>query len=187
LPLRIFEERYRELLAEVLANDSEFVVVRGRDTGIVNVGCTARVEQLLRQYEDGRCDILARGVRRVRILDIDQERSFLRGRVDEVEDEEPPLVAPERAREAVRLYRLYAEATGAEVETPHLEDPALSFVLGVISDELEFRQVLLGTLSEAQRIEMVIAHLNDSLARRAREVEMRAKAATNGHSRHWKD
>ena len=38
LPLHIFEERYKEMMADVIAAEGEFGVVLAKDEGIVNIG-----------------------------------------------------------------------------------------------------------------------------------------------------
>ena len=71
----------------------EFGVVLANEKGIVNTGCTATIDKVLREYPDGRMDILTRGRRRFEILLLNDERSFLRGAVeffDDDEDARPP-------------------------------------------------------------------------------------------------
>ena len=41
LPLHIFEDRYKEMIAEVLRDKIEFGVVLANERGIVNTGCTS--------------------------------------------------------------------------------------------------------------------------------------------------
>ena len=88
LPLHIFEDRYKEMIAEVLHDRLEFGVILANEKGIVNTGCTALIDQVLREYPDGRLDILARGRRRFEIERLNDERSFLRGSVEFFDDEE---------------------------------------------------------------------------------------------------
>src|ERR1039458_1605645 len=56
LPLHIIEDRYKEMMQEVIAAEGEFGVVMSREQGILNTGCTATIERILRQFEDGRMD-----------------------------------------------------------------------------------------------------------------------------------
>src|ERR1700686_5363777 len=49
LPLHIFEERYKEMIGEVLRDKLEFGVVLASEKGIVNTGCTASVDRVLRE------------------------------------------------------------------------------------------------------------------------------------------
>src|SRR5271166_4997438 len=99
LPLHIFEDRYKEMIGEVIRDRLEFGVILANEKGIVNTGCTAFIDKVLREYPDGRLDILARGRRRFEIMRLNDERAFLRGSVEFFDDfsddaEESP-VAPE--------------------------------------------------------------------------------------------
>src|SRR2546423_15088488 len=68
VPLHIFEERYKLMIAECLENDSEFGIVWLSDDGLREVGCTARVSQVMKELEDGRMNILVAGGGPVRPL-----------------------------------------------------------------------------------------------------------------------
>src|SRR5881396_2113985 len=78
LPLHIFEERYKEMIGEAIRNKAEFGVMLATSGGIANIGCSAVVEQVIKDYPDGRQDILTRGKRRFELLLVNEERDFLR-------------------------------------------------------------------------------------------------------------
>ena len=67
LPLHIYEDRYKEMMGDIIAlseagqQDSEFGVVLAKDEGIINIGCTASVQKVMRRYEDGRLGPAGRG------------------------------------------------------------------------------------------------------------------------------
>ena len=61
LPLHIFEPRYKEMIGECLANDAPFGVVRALEEGIAEVGCTAEIITVTKEYPDGRMDLICRG------------------------------------------------------------------------------------------------------------------------------
>ena len=98
LPLHIFEDRYKEMIGEVLRDKLEFGVVLASEKGIVNTGCTATVDRVLREYPDGRLDILTRGRRRFEILLLNDERSFLRGAVEFFDDDDADPIRAGRIR-----------------------------------------------------------------------------------------
>ena len=106
LPLHIFEDRYKEMIAEVLRDKIEFGVVLANERGIVNTGCTAMIERVLREYPDGRLDILTVGRRRFEIERVNEERSFLRGEVDyfDDDDDDDPLPEDEFRARAIAGY-----------------------------------------------------------------------------------
>lgn len=186
LPLHIFEDRYKEMVRDVQLADSEFGVVFAREEGLLDTGCSARIDRITRQFEDGRMDLIALGGRRFRILSLDTGRSYLRAEVDEMEDDDATPAPEDGLRAALLLYAQYVLATGDDAEIPDVSEPLVSFILGAISPDLDFRQMLLGTRSEARRVELVAAHLEQLIRRHAREQAMRAAARTNGHGKHWK-
>src|SRR6185503_13404937 len=147
LPLHIFEDRYKEMIGEVLRDKLEFGVVLANEKGIVNTGCSATVDRLLRQYPDGRLDILTRGQRRFEILLLNEERSFLRGAVEFFDDDEPDPSQPLGAD----LLRNVLASSQLSLD-PEVSDPRLSFRLAQDVSDLGFRQTLLTMRSEAERM-----------------------------------
>ncbi len=98
LPLHIFEERYKKMVGEAIHDRSEFGIVLAKDEGIVNAGCTVVVEKVLKEYPDGRMDILTSGRRRFEILFLNEEREYLRGEVEYFDDDDQEPVTEEMRR-----------------------------------------------------------------------------------------
>ncbi len=144
LPLHIFEDRYKEMVRDVMVAESEFGVVLAREGGLLNIGCTARIDRILRQFEDGRMDLMAVGDQRFRIVAIDSERSYLRAEVEEMEDDDFEPVAETKVSEALLLHAQCARADDDETETPGPDEPLLSFVLGAIFPTSSFARSCLG-------------------------------------------
>jgi Lon protease-like protein len=180
LPLHIFEDRYKEMIRECLELGVEFGVVLQKGEGILRTGCTASVEQIVKKYEDGRLDILTAGRRRFEILELNTERSYLRADVSPVLDEDFEDPEPETVNRAMAAYESLA---GAESGPPR-NAPELSFRLAAVSEDQDFRQVLLSTLSEAERMEKVAEHLAWLVFRRRTQRAMKRVARSNGHGKH---
>jgi Lon protease-like protein len=166
LPLHVFEPRYKEMITECLEQKKPFGIVRASDEGVASIGCTAEIVSVTKKYDDGRMDILTRGVNRFEVLEVNEERSFLRAEIAMVEDE-PEKPASEMAEQAVRLHAEIAKLAGTE---PSVADAGratageaaenLSFLLaGSLPLDLDFKQSLLATLSEAKRLEAVVEYL----------------------------
>ena len=68
LQLHIFEPRYQEMISECLAEQKTFGVVRSKEEGIAEIGCTAKIVKVAKKYPDGRMDILAEGKRRFEVF-----------------------------------------------------------------------------------------------------------------------
>ena len=159
LPLHIFEPRYKEMISECLAQKKLFGVVRASSDGVADVGCTAEIVEITKQYDDGRMDILTRGIERFEVLEVNEERSFLQAEIAVIEDE-PGTPAAQTVREAVRLHAEIVRLAGADADGPDEEAARLSFLLaGSLPLDLDFKQKLLTTLSETKRLEAVVAYL----------------------------
>src|SRR5216684_8003841 len=84
LPLHIFEPRYKEMIKECLDQKTVFGIIRSKeekDEGFATIGCTAEILNVLKTYPDGRVNILAEGLKRFEVLQINQERAFLQADV----------------------------------------------------------------------------------------------------------
>ncbi len=92
LPLRILEERYKEMINRCLLENCPFGVVlitEGTDVGkgarTRDIGCAARVSHVER-LADGRMNILVVGEQRFRILDTHETRPYRTGLTVAVQD-----------------------------------------------------------------------------------------------------
>lgn len=163
LPLHIFEPRYKEMIAECLEQKKPFGVVRASSEGVADIGCTAEIMSVTKKYDDGRMDILTRGVERFEVLNVNDDRAFLQAEISVVRDQdedEPGLPAAEKVKQAVRLHAEIAKLAGTEPSGPDEHASNLSFLLaGSLPLDLDFKQSLLSTLSEAKRLEAVVGYL----------------------------
>ena len=183
LPLHIFEDRYKEMIREALAAHSEFGVVLANDKGIANAGCTAKIDRVLREYPDGRMDILAKGRRRFEIVALNEERVFLRGEVAYFDDEDPDDSAPaDTVQQAIECYN---QLRALEASTPLAESdargPQLSFRLAQPIADLGMRQALLAARSEVDRIRHLAAFLPAYVSAQRRIAHVKQVAPRNGH------
>jgi len=193
LPLHIFEDRYKTMIGECLQakatgkGQQEFGVVWLKGQAISAVGCTARIVNLTRQYEDGRMDMLTVGKRRFEILLTNDEQPYLRGAIDYFEDEGPDApsdaeaeIALERFRDAMRKLRHAAEMP-VHVPRPYRY---LSFRLAAaLPLELEFKQQLLTLRNEPERLRLIQRTLELLLQQFERVHISQEKAGGNGHGR----
>jgi uncharacterized protein len=181
LPLHIFEPRYKEMIGECLANEEPFGVIRTVKEGIADVGCTAEIITVTKQYPDGRMDLIAEGRKRFEVLELNRERSFLRAEVLLVPDEPASIINDERVK-AVQLHLEILSLAGAIQDLSAVDQTQLSFYLaGSLPLDLDFKQKLLGMRSEADRIQAVSAYLESILPRLRRVADTRQKAGGNGH------
>jgi len=182
LPLHIFEPRYKEMINECLNEQQFFGVVRSKDEGIAEIGCTAKILNVAKKYPDGRMDIVTVGNERFEIVRVDHERAFLRAEVSRIHDD-PSQAASEHVAEALKLHGEIMKLAGAEpVKDSELQSAQLSYQLvGSLPLDLDFKQTLLGMKSEAERVEAVISYFQTILPNLRRAVKVRQRAGGNGH------
>ncbi len=181
LPLHIFEPRYKEMIAECLAQNRFFGVVRALEQGLAEVGCTAEIITVVKEYPDGRLDLVAEGRNRFEIVAVNQDRTFLQGEVLMIEDE-PGAPPQEDAARAAQLHSELLAIAGAKQDLSAADPALLSFYLaGSLPLDLDFKQKLLSLRSEADRLSLLITYLETLIPNLHRAARAREKAGGNGH------
>lgn len=182
LPLHIFEPRYKEMIGECLSWQRAFGVVRSIEQGLAEVGCTAEIVSVVKEYPDGRLDLVTEGRRRFQLLRVNEERSFLRGEILVIEDE-PGAASPEDAARAAQLHSQLLAMAGAEQDLSAADPANLSFFLaGSLPLDLDFKQKILTLRSEAERLSVLIQYFEKILPNVQRAARAREKAGGNGHA-----
>jgi Lon protease-like protein len=186
LPLHIFEDRYKEMIEDVLREESEFGVVLASEKGMASIGCTAVIEKVLKKYPDGRMDILARGRRRFEIILLDEERNYLRASVAMLADEDGTEASDSVKQRVLSAWvKLMMMEHGGMVEAmPSDNRSDLSFVIGQAVPDVEFRQQLLSMRSEKDRMDALSSFLPNYLEREKLTRHVRRVAPLNGHAKH---
>jgi ATP-dependent Lon protease len=182
VPLHIFEERYKELIAECLAEDREFGLVFADDDGVREIGTRAAVVDVLPpEFEDGRMNIVVEGRERFRLVKLTEGRSFQTAEIAPVEDDDG-VAEPDVVERARALFSRLAELTGSEVEAPEPDTPQLSYALAGRLYELaiETRLELLAEVSEPARLERVCEVLEEATLAVRRQRRAAERAARNG-------
>lgn len=181
LPLHIFEPRYKEMIGECRAQNAPFGVVRALKEGVADVGCTAEIISVTKEYPDGKLDLIAAGRERFEILEVNEERSFLRAEVLMVPDD-PAAPAEQETARAMQLHLQILSLAGAVQDLSGADKNALSFYLaGSLPLDLDFKQILLAMRSEAERIKAVADYFERILPNLNRAARARDKAGGNGH------
>ena len=182
LPLHIFEPRYREMISECLEHKKPFGVVRAKEEGVAEIGCTAEIITVAKKYPDGRMDIVTEGRERFEVMQVDQERSFLQAEVLYLRDE-PGEASAEDIAQAVKLQSEIAQLAGSDAAArAKSENSPLSFhLVGPLPLDADFKQTVLGMRSEGERIQAVISYFETILPNLRRAVLARQKAGGNGH------
>ena len=124
------------------------------------------------------------GRRRFELLNIDEERSYLRGEVEFFDDEDEEAIPPQLIGRAMAEYETLKDASDSQViGEPQASDPQLSFQLAQLISDLEFRQLLLGTRSETERLKRLMDFLPGYVERQRYTSRVRDLAPRNGHAK----
>ena len=187
LPLHIFEPRYRQMVRRCVDEKSEFGVLLGLPKGIVRVGCTAQVTEVLKRYNDGRMDIITVGRSPFRITklinaDAYAKDALLEGDVDLLDDRDARVDARMRS-ELSRLYEVCHTLVfddypkNIEAEAPEY----LSFIVAAtLPLDLMWKQQVLELRSEADRQERLVGYLREWAPHLQKQEKSRARAGGSG-------
>jgi uncharacterized protein len=170
LPLRIFEDRYRLLVRDLLARPEprRFGVIairEGRETGadgiraLHEIGCTAAVRQV-KELEDGQYDLVTVGAQRFRLIGVDGSKPYLQGEMDLLADdtgnEQAAALVARSVQEAFRAYlSALAEGGLSQISVPELPDDPLLLsylVAASVVIDLDDKQALLAEPDALHRL-----------------------------------
>jgi Lon protease-like protein len=180
VPLHIFEERYKELIGECIADGTDFGLVSAEDAGIREVGTRAAVVEVLARFDDGRMNVVVEGRERFKLLELRRGRSFQTGEVVPVVDEDDPA-EPGAVERALELFERLREITGSDVEVPSGDSAQLSYALAAkVELSLEVKQELLEQVSERKRLDRVCDLLVEAAVTVERQRRAAERASTNG-------
>ena len=136
LPLHIFEERYKEMIGDCLKNQWEFGILAVQGESVKPIGCTASITEVLQRFPDGRMNILTRGRRRFEVSDLNEDRSYLRGKPRFFDDDEEASSLGDLPNQAVELYDRLRKLVELENEVFH--EPRTEFVMSFLGHTNRF-------------------------------------------------
>ena len=182
LPLRIFEPRYREMVARCLAGPEPFCVVHADDDGMRAVGCLAVGLEVVERFDDGRLSIVVTGGEPIQIERVDEDaHPYLAADGVTIEDDDE-RASSEAVEQALDAYRdLVDVAEGGEGPPEPEAGSRLSYeIAGRIDFGPEVKQRLLEARSEPRRLNDVIELVVRATKAVRTASAVSARAHTNG-------
>ena len=180
IPLHIFEERYKTMMARVLEEEGEFGIVWVADDGLRPIGCACEIAEVLERMEDGRLNLVARGTRAFRIEARQEELAYPAGTIEFLDDrtEEPD---PAAADEAHAIYaELVAQATDRTPDAAEIDAMSAYQMAATVEFGLEAKQGLLDLRSETARLRLVTRLFRGAIKRLDFVERAQARARSNG-------
>jgi Lon protease-like protein len=182
LPLHIFEERYKRMIARCLDEEEPFgIVFRDEEGGARRIGCEARVTEVTERFDDGRLNIVVTGERPFKVLDRYEAAGYPAGEVAPVEApalEESDSDVASSAREAfAELVRRVGGDPPAAAELEAFDSYGLA---ARVELPAETKQRLLELRSEHERMRVLAAALGRLVEAVAKSREIAERAKVNG-------
>jgi Lon protease-like protein len=187
LPLHIFEPRYRQMVQRCLEQKCEFGVLLGLPKGIVRVGCTAEVTEVVKRYNDGRMDIITVGRSPFRITELVNADAYandelLEGDVDFLDDREHNT-DPRTQQELMQLFEVCHTLIFQDYPR-NIEGQAAEYPSFVVASALPLdpmcKQQILELRSEADRQQRLVGYLREWAPHLQKQGKARAKAGGSG-------
>jgi Lon protease-like protein len=149
------------------------------DGGLAEIGCTARITELVDRMDDGRMNILVKGESPFRLLRRVDELAYPAGDIELLDDEGS---ASDEHTAAVRL--TYADvverATDRRPEVDDLADMDAYGMAATIDLEPDLKQTLLDSRSEDERLDIVDALFEKAVDRIEKAEHAAEVARSNG-------
>jgi ATP-dependent Lon protease len=185
LPLHIFEPRYKMMIRRCLNMKMQFGVVLVQKQGMATVGCTAAIVSVVKQFADGKMDILTRGKLPFQVKELFDDKAYLEAAIECFE--ESPEAYPPASQELIEAYEqchwlLFNRAPERRPTKASLS-PAFAMA-STLPLALEQKQLLLENRDEGERQSQLLDQLKEWLPQLVSLNERRARARGNGHSPH---
>jgi hypothetical protein len=171
------------MIGRCIVQKIEFGMIYATGQNVAAIGCTAEIVQKMKQYPDGRIDILTRGRAPFRLVELLQDEAYHEGVVEYLAEE----LAREDAQKNARIVRLLQECHillygQAWVDSSEECEFSLAYRMASrLPIELEQKQTLLQMRCENERCDFLEKWLEEFLPKLEERQSVRKRAAGNGH------
>jgi Lon protease-like protein len=183
VPLHIFEERYKTMIAGCLESGQEFGIVWLSDEGLRPIGCSVEITEVLEELDDGRMNIVTRGTRPFRLVERQEDLPYPAGEVEFLADRTESVDERVLGEARDAYAELVERATDRRPDEAELADMRAYDMAATVEFGLEAKQGLLDLRSENARLRL-ITRLFRAAAKRLDFVERaQDRARSNGKVR----
>ena len=181
VPLHIFEDRYKRMVGTALEQGEPFGIVLRDDDGARSVGCTARIDDVLERFDDGRMNIVVSGDQPFKVIDRFESPDYPAGEVEMIPDQDIPPIDEASAAAAREAFAELAErATGERPEPEELDGASAYAIAARIELPAETKQQLLEMRDEDDRMALLANALGAVGKALERAEEAAERASGNG-------
>lgn len=185
--LHIFEPRYRQLVKECVEGETSFGITPYLEKKLQQYGTQVRVMQVAKQYEDGRMDITAEGLKRYRMVRFKNPvtgKLYAGAEVEFIENDPDDTTISERLVLNEKIKELYQVLNVENEFDP--EESYFSYQVGHkigLSAAQEYKLLQIDT--ESDRIQFLQAHLEQAIPIVRSTERTKELIRLNGHFKNF--
>ncbi len=183
VPLHVFEERYKTMVARCLEDESEFGIVWMSDDGLRDVGCACEITEVVDRDDEGRLNVLTRGTRPFQLLEREEHLPYPAGVVEFLADREEAVDGSLAALARETYAELVERATDNRPEPLDLARMSAYEMAATVDFGPEAKQGLLDMRSENARLRLVTRLFRAAMKRMDFVSHAQARARSNGKVR----
>jgi Lon protease-like protein len=180
IPLHVVEERYKTMISLCVEEGSEFGIVWLSDDELKEVGCTARVAEVLEEMEDGRLNILVRGGTPFQLLERQEDHVYPAGVIQLLDDQESGAGEGSGGEARERYADLLEQLTDERPESTALTELSAYEMAASVEIDLEVKQGLLELRSEEARLKLLARLFKAGIKRVKMARDIADRASKNG-------
>ncbi len=175
------------MIGECLQSGSVFGVVYYTGENFYRIGCTAKLKQILKKFDDGRMNIMTEGVERFTIHQIMNDKPYLVGDVEILEDKnsDEPTELKALSVAASKLFQDAVRHGAKDAVLPaieNLEAQELSFMIAASAGfNLDEKQAFLEMTSTSERLKKATSALRRMIDRQKVTKEIESIISGNGY------
>jgi Lon protease-like protein len=169
IKIHIFEEKYKTLFNDINFSDQLFGVSLSIEDKIYNVGCIAKIVNVLQLYDDGSVDVVVEGTQKFRLNNlINEDKPYLIGNIEYIEDVIEPFQL-DLQKETISLYEelikvIYRGKIDSASSVKTVKNISYKVAEKIGMTLLE-RQNLLEMISETERLKNIFEYLKNIIPR----------------------
>lgn len=185
LNLHIFEPRYKQLIRECMDAQKPFGIPTVMDDQMMEFGTLVEITLIKQVYEDGKMDIITRGLQVFRLLEVVKEipDKLYSGAIVNYPDNESESVHPGMSS-IVQAIRELHQLLHVEKSFPRSDNALRSYdVAHLAGMSLQEEYELLQLFREDQRVEYLKRHLHKVLPVVKEMETLKERVKLNGHFR----
>jgi Lon protease-like protein len=183
IPLHIFEERYKKLIRHSLDGKITFGINYISASKVYDIGCIARVSEVIKTYSDGKMDILVHGLKRFKMNSFyESSHGYFIAETEDYEDKNEEIDYD--LLESCIFYYNQITETITSVKIDKLDMASFShhypsfFIAQKSGLASQMKQELLEMRTENNRLDALQKHLN-SILPKLKESEYIAQIIKN--------